>query len=194
MHGVGVYFVWPLSSAALAASLMNAGVSKSGSPAPKPTTSMPAFFMAPALALTARVIESATSFIRSARANIGWFLREKVAKAYGWGRGKASSARAAEWVGRLTFDVLRWTFGVRCSSSASDANAEHRTPNAEHRNGEDQGNGTWLVVRRYAIRSAISASLNPFISPSGIMDRSLLRTLSTSDFWTMTVPVSVATL
>src|SRR5215213_6737892 len=80
MHGVGVYFVWPLSSAALAASLMNAGVSKSGSPAPKPTTSMPAFFMAPALALTARVIESQQSFIRSARANIGWFLREKSRK------------------------------------------------------------------------------------------------------------------
>src|SRR5687767_238155 len=70
MQGVGVYLVWPLSSAALAASLMNAGVSKSGSPAPKPTTSIPAFFMALALALTARVIESATSFIRSARANI----------------------------------------------------------------------------------------------------------------------------
>jgi len=47
-----VYLVCPLSSAALAASLINAGVSKSGSPAPKPTTSIPAFFMALALALT----------------------------------------------------------------------------------------------------------------------------------------------
>src|SRR3954468_9263765 len=91
-HGVGVYFVWPRSRAALAASLMNAGVSKSGSPAPKPTTSMPAFFMAPALALTARVIESATSFIRSARANIGAILRGKVAKAYGGKHAKASGA------------------------------------------------------------------------------------------------------
>src|SRR4051812_31678441 len=65
-QGVGVYLVTPLSSAALAASLMKAGVSKSGSPAPKPTTSTPAFFSALALALTARVIESATNLTRSA--------------------------------------------------------------------------------------------------------------------------------
>src|SRR3954447_4991676 len=70
MHGVGVYFVCPLSSAALAASLMNVGVSKSGSPAPKPTTSIPAFFIALALALTAKVIDSDTSFTRSASGNI----------------------------------------------------------------------------------------------------------------------------
>src|SRR5687768_10793446 len=75
-QGVGVYFVCPRSSAALAASLMKAGVSKSGSPAPKPTTSMPAFFIALALALTARVIESLTSFIRSARANMGESLEK----------------------------------------------------------------------------------------------------------------------
>src|SRR6185312_4623494 len=66
MDGVGVYFVWPLSSAAFAASLINAGVSKSGSPAPKPTTSTPAFFRALALALTLRVIDSEMRFIRSA--------------------------------------------------------------------------------------------------------------------------------
>src|SRR3954453_11164988 len=95
MQGVGVYLVCPLSRAALAASLMNAGVSKSGSPAPKPTTSIPAFFMAPALALTARVIESATSFIRSARANIGAILRGKVAKAYGGQGAKASDVNRA---------------------------------------------------------------------------------------------------
>ena len=41
----------------MAASQMWAGVRKSGSPAPKPTTSTPAAFMALALALTARVIE-----------------------------------------------------------------------------------------------------------------------------------------
>src|SRR6266700_3586388 len=65
-QGVGVYFVCPLSSAIFAASLMNAGVSKSGSPAPKPTTSTPAFLSALALALTASVIESETRLIRSA--------------------------------------------------------------------------------------------------------------------------------
>src|SRR5436189_2790641 len=65
-QGVGVYLVCPLSSATLTASLMNEGVSKSGSPAPKPTTSTPAFFSALALALTASVMDSATNFIRSA--------------------------------------------------------------------------------------------------------------------------------
>src|SRR4029079_18855612 len=73
-HGVGVYFVCPLSSAALAASLMNAGESKSGSPAPKPTTSTPDFFKAAALALTARVIDSEINFIRSANGNMGTHL------------------------------------------------------------------------------------------------------------------------
>ena len=64
-QGVGVYFVWPLSRASLAASLTNAGVSKSGSPAPNPTTSTPAFFSAFALAVTANVIDSDTSDRRS---------------------------------------------------------------------------------------------------------------------------------
>src|SRR5688572_10380538 len=50
---------------------MKAGVSKSGSPAPKPTTSTPAFFIALALALTARVIDSETRLTRSARGNMG---------------------------------------------------------------------------------------------------------------------------
>src|SRR5258707_11577935 len=78
MQGVGVYLVWPLSRAVFAASLMKAGVSKSGSPAPKPTTSTPAFFSALALALTARVMESATSLTRWARGIMdgisGWFV------------------------------------------------------------------------------------------------------------------------
>src|SRR2546421_465521 len=69
-QGEGVYFVCPLSKAALAASLIKAGVSKSGSPAPKPTTSTPAFFSAAALALTARVMDSETRFIRSATGNM----------------------------------------------------------------------------------------------------------------------------
>src|SRR3954467_11867095 len=70
MQGVGVYLVCPLSSATLQASLMNAGVSKSGSPAPNPTTSTPAFFIAAALALTARVMDSETRATRSARGNM----------------------------------------------------------------------------------------------------------------------------
>src|SRR3954452_6167825 len=90
-HGVGVYLVSPLSSAALAASLMNAGVSKSGSPAPNPTTSTPAFFSAAALALTASVIDSDTSFIRSARGNMSVVSAKRVnEQRYGDERADAS--------------------------------------------------------------------------------------------------------
>src|SRR3954462_11726046 len=63
-QGVGVYLVRPLSRAVLAASLMKAGVSKSGSPAPKPTTSTPAFLRALALARRERVRDSATRDMR----------------------------------------------------------------------------------------------------------------------------------
>ena len=52
-----VYLVAPASSAFLAASLMWAGVSKSGSPAPKLTTSIPWALSAAALAETLRVME-----------------------------------------------------------------------------------------------------------------------------------------
>src|SRR4051812_7021311 len=70
---------------------MKAGVSKSGSPAPKPTTSMPAFFIALALALTARVIESATCWTRAASGNIAGnsccgVLRKRTRDGSGGGR------------------------------------------------------------------------------------------------------------
>src|SRR5947208_9663348 len=94
-QGVGVYFVTPLSSAAFAASLMNAGVSKSGSPAPNPTTSTPAFFSAAAFALTARVIDSETSVIRSDSGNMVVVLlcgRRTVA-----GEGGEFNRKAVRW-------------------------------------------------------------------------------------------------
>src|SRR5208283_1578262 len=52
---LGVYLVKPAASALMQASLMCCGVSKSGSPAPKPTTSSPAAFIALALASMASV-------------------------------------------------------------------------------------------------------------------------------------------
>ena len=55
MPELGVYFVNPAARAWAAASLMCCGVSKSGSPAPKPTTSSPAAFIALALASMASV-------------------------------------------------------------------------------------------------------------------------------------------
>src|SRR5688572_5682745 len=57
MPATSVYLPTPLSSAARAASLMWAGVSKSGSPAPKLTTSTPSALSLAAFAVTARVIE-----------------------------------------------------------------------------------------------------------------------------------------
>src|SRR3954467_5151608 len=56
-----VYLVAPASSAFLAASLMCTGVSKSGSPAPKLTTSIPSAFSLAALADTARVGDGSTT-------------------------------------------------------------------------------------------------------------------------------------
>src|SRR5688572_7665645 len=62
-----VYFETPPSSAARAASLMCAGVSKSGSPAPKLTTSTPSALSSAARAVTARVIDGFTGTRREAR-------------------------------------------------------------------------------------------------------------------------------
>ena len=52
---LGVFRVLPLSIALIAASLMLSGVSKSGSPAPRPMTSRPAAFSSRALSVTAMV-------------------------------------------------------------------------------------------------------------------------------------------
>src|SRR6266704_3135290 len=52
---LGVYLVNPSFNAWIAASLMCCGVSKSGSPAPKPTTSSPSAFICLALASIAKV-------------------------------------------------------------------------------------------------------------------------------------------
>src|SRR6185295_14305739 len=60
MPGVAAYFVLPALSAAMHASLMCSGVSKSGSPAAKPQTSSPAAWRALALPSTARVGEGET--------------------------------------------------------------------------------------------------------------------------------------
>ena len=59
--GVATYLVSPARRPSIAASLMLFGVSKSGSPVPKATTSAPSFFSAAARAATARV---ELSFIR----------------------------------------------------------------------------------------------------------------------------------
>src|SRR5262249_41517249 len=62
----GVYFVSPRLMAAIAASLMWSGVSKSGSPAPRPIMSLPAALSSAALAVTASVGDGLTSGRRGA--------------------------------------------------------------------------------------------------------------------------------
>src|SRR5580700_10229154 len=57
MPELGVYLVNPASRDAIAAALMCSGVSKSGSPAPKPQTSIPSDFIALALLSIERVRE-----------------------------------------------------------------------------------------------------------------------------------------
>src|ERR1043166_9116956 len=62
---LGVYLVNPACNAAIAAALMCSGVSKSGSPAPKPQTSIPSDFIAFALLSIDSVIEGVTCVARS---------------------------------------------------------------------------------------------------------------------------------
>src|SRR5437588_12691530 len=73
MPELGVYFVKPAWSAAMAAALICSGVSKSGSPAPKPQTSRPSAFIAFAL-LSIDNVSDGLSF--AARSEISIRFRE----------------------------------------------------------------------------------------------------------------------
>src|SRR5215471_5849017 len=75
-----VYLVLPASIALMAASLMLAGVSKSGSPAPRPMTLRPAAFSARALSVTAIVADGFTRASAADRKDIiiSGFWREKT--------------------------------------------------------------------------------------------------------------------
>src|SRR6266542_2727235 len=82
MPALGVYFVNPASNASIAAFFMCSGVSKSGSPAPKPQTSMPSAFMALALLSIERVSEGLSWAARSEISIgiglvVGWFKMER---------------------------------------------------------------------------------------------------------------------
>src|SRR5471032_185953 len=71
-----VYLVRPLRIAAIAASLMKSGVSKSGSPAPIEITSLPSAFSLAALAETARVGEGLMTLRRFATSDIDFSGRK----------------------------------------------------------------------------------------------------------------------
>src|SRR5436853_6116537 len=79
---LGVYLVNPSLSAWIAASLMCCGVSKSGSPAPKPTTSWPSAFICLALASMATVSDGESE---AARGEIWYFIKPQTNN--GQGRG-----------------------------------------------------------------------------------------------------------
>ena len=71
MPSTVVYFVSPRRMAAMAASLMLSGVSKSGSPAPSPMTSRPAAFSSRAFCVTAMVGDGWMRFSDSDRKPLG---------------------------------------------------------------------------------------------------------------------------
>src|SRR5689334_20712299 len=70
MPPTSVYLVLPCSMAWIAASLMLPGVSKSGSPAPRPMTFRPAAFSARALSVTAIVADGFTRASEADRKDI----------------------------------------------------------------------------------------------------------------------------
>src|SRR5256885_16020410 len=67
MPALGVYLVKPALNASIAACLICSGVSKSGSPAPKPQTSIPSAFIAFALLS-----------IESVREGVSWAARSEI--------------------------------------------------------------------------------------------------------------------
>src|SRR5512135_1230497 len=67
-----VYLVWPFWIAAMPASLMNCGVSKSGSPAPMAITSLPSALSFAAFAETARVGDGLMALRRFATSDMGF--------------------------------------------------------------------------------------------------------------------------
>src|SRR6201992_529085 len=90
MPSTAVYLVLPASMAWIAASLMLAGVSKSGSPAPRPMTLRPAALSARALSVTAMVADGFTRASEADRKDIVFSNAGIVAD----GRGKRRERRS----------------------------------------------------------------------------------------------------
>src|SRR5476649_2035210 len=82
MPSTAVYLVWPERMAAMPASLILSGVSKSGSPAPRPITSRPAALSSRALVVTAMVGDGWIRPSDSARKPLGSVMRKALQKAH----------------------------------------------------------------------------------------------------------------
>src|SRR5262245_21774778 len=93
----GVYFVNPSLIALIAASLMCCGVSKSGSPAPKPTTSSPSAFICFAFESIARVSDVDNA---AARREILYFITAQTGTLLRR-RGQAGTEQRSEEGGAL---------------------------------------------------------------------------------------------
>src|SRR5437016_11539278 len=89
MPSTAVYLVLPASIARIAARLMLSGVSKSGSPAPRPITFLPACLSARALSVTAMVGDGLMRFKVSDRKAIG---NLRFFRAVGTGQGRIRQA------------------------------------------------------------------------------------------------------
>src|SRR5579883_1603698 len=81
MPSTAVYLVWPSLMALIAACLILSGVSKSGSPAPRPITSRPAAFSSRALLVTAMVGDGWMRPSDSARNPLGSAMAKPQKKA-----------------------------------------------------------------------------------------------------------------
>ena len=99
MPSTAVYLVLPSRIALIAASLMLSGVSKSGSPAPRPITSRPAAFSSRALLVTAMVADGLMRASESARKAIVSGLRRGNGADRSSARREISSAgRSKDWL------------------------------------------------------------------------------------------------
>src|ERR1700743_2904650 len=85
MPSTAVYLVWPSLMALIAAALILSGVSKSGSPAPRPITSRPAAFSSRALLVTAMVGDGWMRPSDSARKPLGNGMEATLVKNGGRG-------------------------------------------------------------------------------------------------------------
>src|SRR5438270_12663092 len=97
-----VYLVNPSFNALMQASLMCCGVSKSGSPTPKPTTSIPSAFICLALESMARVSDDESD---AARCEILYFINSRREIAFNPGMRKREFQHGFMAVCYLTVDA-----------------------------------------------------------------------------------------
>src|ERR671934_2615609 len=122
MPPTGVYLVKLALMARLAASLTCDGVGKSGSPAPKDTTLIPARCISLALASTAMVADGAMRRARSASFTGGISLLTSD--------GQAEQPSGPRWWSELLYRAYAIRGDTRCSCTVRDGLRLHHTSTA----------------------------------------------------------------